>query len=154
MLELSDDPPQFFILCTLLGIMGLGCQGGRTPDKPPEEDTGVLDSDGDGWEDDDDNRGWYNALPKFPNDCAYSDVHDYAVEDMDVLMLYEEGDNGYSSDELNGGGNDGSIDDMLLAPGSRASFMLGAGGEMMRAANMHPKEWFGAFRVENTRDHL
>ncbi|KAL3763980.1 hypothetical protein ACHAW5_007599 [Stephanodiscus triporus] len=92
----------------------------------------------------------FHALPRFANDENYSMVRDIAVEDEDVLMLYEDGDNGLSdsdSDEL-------SVDNSILGPGSLASFMLGSGGDRLRAAHIHPSEWFHAFRDENFKDHF
>ena len=45
-------------------------------------------------------------------------------------------------------------DNPLLGPGSMADFMLGSGGAMMRTANLHPSEWFVAFKTNNFRDHV
>mmetsp|Transcript_29416 Transcript_29416/g.58333 ORF Transcript_29416/g.58333 Transcript_29416/m.58333 type:complete len:421 (-) Transcript_29416:234-1496(-) len=90
----------------------------------------------------------YEALPKHPNDRDFEMVKDMALEDEDVLMLFEENDD-VDSDE-----DEPSVDNPVLGPGSLANFMLGTGGEMTRAAHLHPKEWFVAFRQEQLEDHL
>lgn len=89
------------------------------------------------------------GLPKFPNDEDYMLVLDNAVEDMDVMMLYEDGDDGCDDDD-----DEPSVDNPVLGPGSMASFMLGSGGDAMRVNNLHPSEWFHAFRDEDFRNHL
>jgi len=76
-------------------------------------------------------------------------VLDNAVEDMDVMMLYEDGDDGCDDDD-----DEPSVDNPVLGPGSMASFMLGSGGDAMRVNNLHPSEWFHAFRDEDFRNHL
>merc|ERR1740124_666541 len=88
----------------------------------------------------------YEALPKHPNDRDFAMVKDMALEDEDVLMLFEENDDGDSDED------EPSVDNPVLGPGSLASFMLGTGGEMTRAAHLHPKEWFVAFRQEQLED--
>ena len=92
----------------------------------------------------------YDALPKYPNDDNYSEVSDIAVEDEDVLMLFENGDNGYDSSD---GMDETNVDNPVIGPGSMASFVLGSGGAMARVANMHPQDWFLSFRDEKFRDH-
>ena len=92
----------------------------------------------------------FDALPRFANDENYSGVKDIAVDDEDVLMLYENGDNGYSDSDS----DEPSVDNSVLGPGSLASFLLGSGGDLMRVAHIHPTEWFHAFRSENFKDHL
>lgn len=87
-------------------------------------------------------------LPRFPEkDDDFGMVRDVAVEDLDVLELFDED---YDSDEEVAAG----VDDRLISPHSVASFMLGSGGDMMGAANLHPADWFVAFKVSNMQDHL
>jgi len=89
-------------------------------------------------------------LPRFPNDDDFRMVEDRAVEDEDVLFLYEDGDTGYSSSD-----DEENVDNPVLGPGSMAEFMLGPqGGRMMRTANLHPRDWFLAFQEGNFRDHI
>ena len=87
------------------------------------------------------------GLPTFPNDDAYDMVKEIAVEDEDVLMLFEEGDNGSDDDEPV------NVDNPVLGCGSTAAFMLGPGGAQMGAANLHPEAWFIAFKRERFNDH-
>ncbi len=91
----------------------------------------------------------YTNLPEYPNDNDYHLVKDLAVQDEDVLMLFEQNDTGYDSnsdeDEINV--------DNALGPGSIADFMLGSGGARVRAVNIHPSDWFKAFRKDRFRDH-
>lgn len=89
----------------------------------------------------------FEGLPTLPNDNNYGIVKDCAVLDEDVLMLFEEGDYGYSD----------SDDETLNAvPGKMkmTSFLLGAGGIHVRAVNMHPGEWFVAFKDKHFSNHL
>jgi len=92
-----------------------------------------------------------DALPEYPNDDDFDMVKDIAVEDEDVLMLFEDADDGgmFGEDD-----DEPDVDNPVLGPGSMADFMLGSGGAMMRTANLHPSEWFKAFRHESIRDHL
>ena len=92
----------------------------------------------------------FKGLPKFPNDEDYMLVLDNAVDDEDVMMLYDDGDNGYGDSD----NDDKDVDNPVLGPGSMASFMLGSGGAAMRAKNLHPGEWFHAFRDEDINNHL
>ena len=92
----------------------------------------------------------FKGLPKFPNDEDYMLVLDNAVDDEDVMMLYDDGDNGYGDSD----NDDKDVDNPVLGPGSMASFMLGSGGAAMRAKNLHPSEWFHAFRDEDINNHL
>jgi len=92
----------------------------------------------------------YNALPKYPNDDNYFDVTDLAIEDEDILMMFEDDDNGYDSSD---DGDVTNVDNPILGPGSMASFALGSGGDMLRVANMHPQDWFLAFREKRFHDH-
>ena len=101
----------------------------------------------DGMFEDDD----FYRLPTFPNDENYSLVTDNAVDDMDVMMLFEDGDNGYW--EYNDD-DDTNVDNPILGPGSMASFTLGSGGNAMRVNNLHPSEWFHAFSDEDIDNHL
>lgn len=96
---------------------------------------------GDAWED----------LPEYPNEDDFDTVKDLVVEDKDVLMLYEDGDHGYSSSEDEDRHN---VDNPVLGPGSMADFMLGSGGARFRATNLHPRDWFLAFREEDVRNHI
>ena len=95
----------------------------------------------------------FESLPKYPKDDDYSTVRDYAVEDNDVLELFESNDHGFD-DSDNEDHNDPNVDNPILGPGSKADFMLGSGGAMMRTANLHPKDWFLAFRNDRFRDHI
>jgi len=91
-----------------------------------------------------------SALPEYQNDDDYTMVQEMAVQDEDVLMLYEANDPGYSDDEdINV-----DVDNSILGPESVASFMLGSGGGMTRTANLHPKDWFLAFKNNQFRNHL
>jgi len=93
----------------------------------------------------------FQALPEYLNDDDYFTVRDRAIQDEDVLELFDPGDSGYddSDDEDNS-----NVDNPILEPGSKASFMLGSGGAMMRTANLHPNTWFLAFRKDRFRDHV
>jgi len=95
----------------------------------------------------------FELLPKHPNDDDYFTVQDYAIEDEDVLELFESNDRGYD-DSDNEDDNDPNVDNPILGPGSKADFMLGSGGAMMRTANLHPKDWFLAFRNDRFRNHI
>ena len=76
----------------------------------------------------------YDALPKYPNDDNYNDVTDNAIDDLDVLNLFGPNDKGYDS------------------PSDRADAPY-VDDPMMRTANLHPKDWFLAFRDDKFRDH-
>ena len=89
-----------------------------------------------------------DELPTFPNDDDYETVRENAVQDDDVLDLYEKGDNGYSdSDE-----DETRVDNPVH--GKKVSFMLGAGGDRMGAVYLHPGEWFIAFKDKHFTNHL
>jgi len=92
------------------------------------------------------------SLPEYPNDDDYSTVQDCVIQDEDVLELFDQGDRGY--DDSDDEDNDPNVNNPILDPGSKASFMLGRGGEMIRTANLHPKDWFLAFRKDRFRDHV
>ena len=80
-------------------------------------------------------------------------VKDVAVQDEDVLMLFENGDSGGQFGEDSD--DEATVDSPLLAPGSMADFMLGStASAMLRTANLHPSEWFVAFCNDKFRDHL
>ena len=88
----------------------------------------------------------FEGLPTLPNDNNYRIVKDCAILDKDVLMLFEEGDYGYS---------DFDEDETLnTVPGKMTSFLLGAGGIHVHAVNMHPGEWFVAFKDKHFSNHL
>ena len=84
-------------------------------------------------------------IPENPNDDEYGKVRENGVEDEDVLMLFETGDDD-DDDEV-------GVDNPVLGPGSVAAFMLGS-PDAMRVAHLHPLEWFHAFKEERFRDHL
>merc|ERR1712100_417544 len=88
----------------------------------------------------------YKQLPRHLRDEDFSGVRDELVEDEDVLMLFDDGENGVSSDEED-------ANDDILHPSSMANMMLGSLGEKMHAANLHPEEWFRGFRSEHMRNH-
>ena len=91
----------------------------------------------------------FERLPKFPNDNDYGMVREYAVQDDDVLDLFEEGDDGFSdSDEDETTRVDNPVH------GRSTSFMLGAGGNRMGAVYLHPGEWFIAFKDKHFNNHL
>ena len=92
----------------------------------------------------------FEALPRFANDENYGLINDVAVDDEDVLCLYEDGDNGYSDSDT----DEPNVDNSVLGPGSLAAFMLGSGGDRMRVSYLHPSEWFHAFRADNVKNHL
>ena len=96
----------------------------------------------------DDDYYIFKGLPKFPNDEDYNLVTDNAVEDMDVMELFGHGDNGYWHYD------DDDDDTGVLGPESQASYMLGSRGDAMRVNNLHPSEWFHAFRDEDFNNHL
>ena len=89
----------------------------------------------------------YLALPSNPSDEDFRDVLSSLVEDEDVLMLFDDGDDGYSSDE-------GGADADILHPRSMATEILGNLGEMVRVVNLHPEEWFLAFREDRMQRHV
>ena len=89
----------------------------------------------------------YLALPSNPSDEDFRDVLSSLVEDEDVLMLFDDGDDGYSSDE-------GGADADILHPRSMATEILGNLGEMARVVNLHPEEWFLAFREDRMQRHV
>ena len=93
----------------------------------------------------------FKGLPTFPNDENYSLVTDNAVDDIDVMMLFEDGVNGYW--EYNDD-DDTNVDNPIPGPGSMASFALGSGGNAMRVNNLHPSKWFHAFSDEDIDNHL
>ena len=102
----------------------------------------------------------YHALPEYPNDDNYDDILENAVDDLDVLDLFGPNDRGYDSPEgyddsssSSDGEDEPNVDNPVLGHGSMASSMLGSGGAMMRTANLHPKDWFLAFRGDRFRDH-
>lgn len=98
--------------------------------------------------DDDDDDDIFERLPKFPNDNQYRMVKECAVQDEDVLDMFEEGDDGYSdSDE-----DETRVDNPVH--GKSTSFMLGAGGNRMGAVYLHPGEWFIAFKDKHFTNHL
>jgi hypothetical protein len=74
----------------------------------------------------------FEGLPTLPNDNNYRIVKDCAVRYSD------------------------SDDDETLntVPGKMTSFLLGAGGIHVRAVNMHPGEWFVAFKDKHFSNHL
>ena len=84
-------------------------------------------------------------IPENPNDDEYGKVRENGVEDEDVLMLFETGDDD-DDDEV-------GVDNPVLGPGSVAAFMLGS-PDALRVAHLHPLEWFHAFKEERFRDHL
>lgn len=89
------------------------------------------------------------SLPEYPNDDDFDMVRDCAIQDEDVLMLFDnDDDDGYGFDE-----DEPSVDNPVLGPQSMAAFMLGSGGDMMNTAHLHPSEWFHAFKEEHFRDH-
>ncbi|EJK54910.1 hypothetical protein THAOC_25419 [Thalassiosira oceanica] len=88
-------------------------------------------------------------LPTFQNDDEYRDVESRAVEDEDVLYLYEDGDTGYSFSD-----DEEDVDNPVLGPGSMAEFALGPQGGRMGITNLHPRDWFLAFRESNFRNHI
>ena len=88
-----------------------------------------------------------DELPTFPNDNEYETVRENAVQDDDVLDLYEKGDNGCYSD------TDSDEDETRVdnpVHGKKVSFMLGA----MGAVYLHPGEWFIAFKDKHFTNHL
>ena len=94
-----------------------------------------------------------DMLPEYANDDDFEMVKDVAVQDEDVLMLFENGDTGGQFGEDSD--DEATVDSPLLAPGSMADFMLGStASAMLRTANLHPSEWFVAFCNDNFRDHL
>mmetsp|Transcript_42218 Transcript_42218/g.47013 ORF Transcript_42218/g.47013 Transcript_42218/m.47013 type:complete len:251 (+) Transcript_42218:56-808(+) len=93
----------------------------------------------------------FQALPKYHNDDDYFTVRDCAIQDEDVLELFDPGDGGHDDTDDEDNSN---VDNPILGPGSKASFMLGSGGAMMRTANLHPNTWFLAFRKDRFRDHI
>ena len=92
---------------------------------------------GQGW------NGWWwvpcRQIHSNPFDEDFRDVLSSLIEDEDVLMLFDDGDDGYSSDE--GGGADD-----ILHPRSLATEILGNLGEMANVVNLHPEEWFLTFK--------
>ena len=123
----------------------------RANDEMLFESDDEVDSDDDEDDDDEDIDSFNNEfkrLPKFPNDGNFDLVGDIAVQDEDVLMLYEEGDNGYSdSDE-----DETKVDNPVL--GANTSMLLGAIGARMNATFIHPGEWFIAFKVNDVHNHV
>ncbi len=103
--------------------------------------------DADEWDVD---GSFFKGLPKFPNDENYMLLLDHAIEDEDVMMLYENGDYGYDDND----DDNPTVDNPVLGPGSMASFILGSGGDAMRVNNLHPSKWFHAFRDEDFNNHL
>jgi hypothetical protein len=91
-----------------------------------------------------------DLLPKYRSDDDIERVKDNVLDDDDLMMLFDANDRGYDSDDE----DEPSVDNPILGPGSLASFMLGSGGVMTRAANLHPKDWFIAFRNDEFRNHL
>lgn len=100
---------------------------------------------GQGWD------GWWwvpcHQIHSNPFDEDFRDVLSSLVEDEDVLMLFDDGDDGYSSDE--GGGADD-----ILHPRSLATEILGNLGEMANVVNLNPEEWFLAFKEEDMQRHV
>ncbi len=66
----------------------------------------------------------FDALPRCTNDEDYSRVSDITVKDEDVLMLCEDGNNGYSDAGSASDSDKSSVDNSALGPGSLASFVL------------------------------
>ena len=93
-----------------------------------------------------------DQLPQYPNDDDFDMVKDCAVEDLDVLMLFEDGDPGFDDSDDD---DEPDVDNSVLAPGSTAAWMLGSTAEtLMNTAHLHPGEWFHAFRNERFNDHI
>ena len=68
-----------------------------------------------------------STLPATSRDEDYEQYHNLTVEDEDVLMLF----------------------------GDMANFALSDKAvQMMRVANLHPREWFFAFKDEDITSHL
>ena len=65
------------------------------------------------------------ALPAFPHDDDFDAGFERAIEDEDVLMLFEEGDIGRDSDSDSDGPV--NVDNPVLGPGSTAAIMLQQG---------------------------
>lgn len=99
-------------------------------------------------EGDDDDDDIFKRLPKFPNDNQYRMVKECAVQDNDVLDMFEEGDDGYSDSD----DDETRVDNPIH--GKSTSFMLGARGNRMGAVYLHPGEWFIAFKDKHFTNHL
>lgn len=120
----------------------------RANDEMLDDNDDDDDDDDDSAEDDDD---MFKGLPKYSHDYNFDLVSQISVKDEDVLMLYEEGDDGYSDSD----GDETRVDNPVL--GKNASLMLGASGALaarMGAVFIHPGEWFIAFKVKDINNHL
>lgn len=85
----------------------------------------------------------FDGLPEFNNDDNYRLVGELAVLDEDVLMLYENGDIGYSCSE-----------DDDEEEGKMTSFLLSGRSQRMHVVHIHPSEWFHAFKKDDFTNHL
>jgi hypothetical protein len=83
------------------------------------------------------------SLVKFKNDQNFSLLRENVVEDEDVLMLFEDGDNGHS----------GEVDRYTPGP-LLTNILWGDAGKIAGVANLHPADWFIPFRIDNYRNHL
>ena len=91
------------------------------------------------------------SLVKFKNDQNFGLLRENVVEDEDVLMLFEDGDNGHSGGIF--GNNNDEVD--RYTPGPLLTDLLwGDRGKITRVANLHPADWFIPFRIDNYRNHL
>ena len=77
-------------------------------------------------------RDELNQLPEHRDDDDFDGFMEWAVEDDDVLMLF---------DNQSQGPNDVTLADVAL-------------GTTPRAAHLHPEDWFYAISEERMRDHL
>ena len=97
----------------------------------------------DGMSEDDDHY-IFKGLPTFPNDEDYSLVIDNAAEDMDVMMLFEHGDNGnWQYDDFIDEDDDDDYDDDDEDTDADKPI-----------SHLHPSNWFHAFREEDFNNHL
>ena len=102
--------------------------------------------------------GEYHGLPEYPQDDQMEDiVSEICFEDHDVVELYERGHvaTGISGGQYSDDEQDDEYDDDLLPRGTSAQFMLSEmGARFAGAANLHPSQWFDAFKPERARDHV
>jgi hypothetical protein len=91
------------------------------------------------------------SLVKFKNDQNFSLLRENVVEDEDVLMLFEDGDNGHSGGIF--GNNNDEVDRYTPGP-LLTNILWGDAGKIARVANLHPADWFIPFRINNYRNHL
>lgn len=93
------------------------------------------------------------SLVKFENDQNFDLLREKIMEDYDVLMLFEDGDDGYSINPFRQDNDDNEGDGHIPSP-CLTNLLWGQAGEIARVVNLHPAKWFIPFKMEDYRNHL